>query len=174
MQIFLSHAAEDARIASALKHVIERCSFNRASVWFSSDTSPTGGVTPGGPWFDQLVARINDSVAFLALITPTSAANLWLHYEAGCAATKNVPIVPIVAGVSVNDVRLPLSLYNAHNVAQPDGLKTLLMKLYGAHGIQHDEGMLETPIQQAVREITSALETTASPAESDGNAEFFA
>src|SRR6185312_11028150 len=106
MQFFLSHAAEDVRIASVLKQLIERCSFNRASVWFSSDTSPTGGVTPGGPWFDQLVDRINTSAAFLALITPTSVANLWLHYEAGCAAIKKVPIVPIVAGVSVNDVRL--------------------------------------------------------------------
>lgn len=172
MQVFLSHATEDARIAGALKLLIERCSFQKASVWFSSDTSATGGVTPGGPWFDQLVARISDSAVFLALITPTSADNLWLHYEAGCAATKGVPIIPVAAGVSVNDVRLPLSLYNAYNVSQPDGLKTLLMKMYQAHGIQHDEAMLETPIQHTVREITAALDAaprSVSEGASDGD-----
>jgi hypothetical protein len=171
MQMFLSHAAEDARIATALKQLIERCSFNQASVWFSSDTSPTGGVTPGGPWFDQLLQRIDTSVAFLALITPTSVANLWLHYEAGCAATKKVPIVPLVAGVSINDVRLPLSLYNAHNVAQPEGLKTFVMRLYQAHEIQCDAAMLETPVQHAVREITSALDTMPSASAGDSDAE---
>lgn len=67
IKIFLSHAAEDARIATTLKQLIERCSFSQASVWFSSDTSPTGGVTPGGPWFDQLVAQINTSACFSLL-----------------------------------------------------------------------------------------------------------
>jgi hypothetical protein len=170
MQIFLSHAAEDARVAGSLKQLIERCSFNRMSVWFSSDVSPTGGVTPGGPWFDQLIDRINSSVAFLALITPSSATNLWLHYEAGCAAVRKLPILPLVAGVSVNEVRPPLSLYNAYNVAQPESLKTFVARLYEVNGVQHDDAMLETPIQQTVRDIASALESVANAeTENDGD-----
>jgi len=160
MQFFLSHAAEDARIAIVLRKLIEQCSLGQATVWFSSDTSTTGGVSPGSPWFDQLVSKIDTSVAFLALVTPTSASNLWLHYEAGCAATKKLPIVPVVAGLSVNDVRLPLSLFNAYNIAQPEALKTVLMRLFDAHGIRHEALMLETPIQHAVREITAALEAS--------------
>lgn len=104
-------------------------------------------------------------------MTPTSVSNLWLHYEAGCAATKGVAIVPIVAGISVNDVRPPLSLYNAYNVAQPEGLKAFLMRLYHQHGIQHDELMLEAPILNAVREITAAVGwlSEAGSSEQDGN-----
>ena len=164
-QFFLSHAAEDAPIAAVLRRLIERCSLGLATVWFSSDTAPTGGVAPGSPWFDQLVNKIDTSTAFLALITPTSAANLWLHYEAGCAAIKKLPIVPVVAGLSVNDVRMPLSLYNAYNLAQPETLKTFLMRLFDAHGIPHHPDMLETPIQNAVREINAALDaaTAGSP-----------
>lgn len=170
MQFFLSHAAEDARIAIVLRKLIEQCSLGQATVWFSSDTSTTGGVAPGSPWFDQLVSKIDTSVAFLALVTPTSVSNLWLHYEAGCAATKKLPIVPVVAGLSVNDVRLPLSLFNAYNIAQPEPLKTVLMRLFDAHGIRHDALMLETPIQHAVREITDALEASKEDgAPDDGN-----
>jgi TIR domain len=156
-QLFLSHAAEDARIASVLRALIERCSLGLATVWFSSDTAPAGGVIPGSPWFDQLVSKIDTSAAFLALVTPTSVSNLWMHYEAGCAAIKKLPIVPVVAGLSVNDVRLPLSLYNAYNLAQPETLKTFLMRLFDAHEIPHHPEMLETPIQNAVREINAAL-----------------
>jgi hypothetical protein len=159
MHIFLSHAAEDARVASALKQMIERCSFGRATVWFSSDTSPMGGVVPGGPWFDQLVERVNACSEFLALLTSVSVTNPWLHYEAGCAAMRKIPIVPIVAGISVTDVRPPLCLYNVYNVAQPEGLKTLAMRLYQMHSIPHDEAMLETPVQHAVQEINSALQS---------------
>lgn len=158
MQFFLSHAAEDAQIALVLRRLIEQCSLGQATVWFSSDTTTTGGVAPGSPWFDQLVSKIDTSVAFLALVTPTSVANLWQHYEAGCAAIKQLPIVPLVAGLSVNDVRLPLSLFNAYNIAQPEPLKTVLMRLFDAHGIRHDALMLETPVQHAVREINAALE----------------
>lgn len=157
-QFFLSHAAEDARLAGVLRRLIEQCSLGLATVWFSSDTAPTGGVAPGSPWFDQLVTKIDTSTAFLALVTPTSVANLWLHYEAGCAAIKNLPIVPVVAGLSVNDVRMPLSLYNAYNVAQPETLKTFLMRLFEAHGIPYHPDMLETPIQNTVREINAALD----------------
>jgi hypothetical protein len=159
MQLFLSHAAEDSQIASVLRELIERCSLGKATVWFSSDTSPTGGMTPGGPWFDQLVEKLNASTAFLALVTPSSSSNLWLHYEAGCAAMRRIPIVPLVAGRSVNDLRLPLALYNAHNVAQPSGLKTVLSRLYAANEIPCDAAMLETPIQRAVREITLILDS---------------
>lgn len=138
-------------------------------MWFSSDTSPTGGVTPGSPWFDQLVSRIEASEVFLALVTPTSIENLWLHYETGCAATKRIPIVPIVAGVSVSDVRLPLSLYNAYNISQPESLKTLLVRLFDAQKIRHDELMLETPVRNAVQQINSVLEENYSDQISDND-----
>jgi len=88
-----------------------------------------------------------------------SARNPWLHYEAGCAATKKIPIIPIVAGLSVTGVGQPLNLYNVQNVAQPEGLKQFLMRFYQAHDIQHDAMMLEAPIQQTIREITAALDS---------------
>lgn len=170
MQFFLSHAAEDSAIAAVLRRIVEQCSLRHATVWFSSDTSPTGGVAPGTPWFDQLVSKMDSSSAFLALVTPTSVENLWLHYEAGCAAAKGLPIIPLVAGLSVNDVRLPLSLYNAYNIAQPETLKSALTRLFVAHGISTDEQMLETPVQHAVREINGAIDELGSrPVDQEGN-----
>jgi hypothetical protein len=157
MQVFLSHTAEDARIAHVLQTLIENCSLGRASVWFSSDTSPTGGVTPGGPWFDELVRRLTDSQAFIALLTPQSVNNLWLHYEAGCAAIKGIPILPLAAGISVNDAKQPMTLFNLQNVSTPSALKEFIMRLYRAHDIPYNEQMLETPVQLATREITGAI-----------------
>lgn len=153
MQVFLSHDSEESAIAQIIRNTIEECALGEAKVWFSSDTSPHGGMSPGGPWFDQLLDRVSEANVFLALLTPRSVDNLWINYEAGCAATKRVPVVPVLAGLSATEVRLPLALYNAYNVAQPEGLKTLLIRLFEQYNIKHRPMLLETPSQIASREI---------------------
>jgi hypothetical protein len=154
-KIFLSHSAQDSNLAHVLKTVIEQCSLGTVTVWFSSDTSSRGGMIPGGPWFDQLSERLAESQLFIAILTPKSLDNLWLHYEAGCAAIQKVPILPVTIGASVNDVRLPMSLYNVHSIGQPADLTNLLKKIYAKLDVPHRDEMLELPAQRAALEMLS-------------------
>lgn len=156
MKVFLSHNVEDTALAHAVKALVERCSLGRVSVWFSSDSASAGGMVPGGPWFDQLVSRIDSSSVFVALLTPRSAKNLWLHYEMGCAAIRRLPIMSLAVGLSINEIGLPASLYNTYFVTKPSDLKDFLMKLYAIDDVPHDEAMLETPVQRAAEEILRA------------------
>lgn len=168
VQVFLSHAAEDAGIAHTIKKLVEQCSLGKATVWFSSDTSPSGGMVPGGPWFDQLFERLGGSNVFVALVTARSRNNLWMLYETGCAAVTKIAILPIVIGVAISDLPQPLSLYNAISASSPDGLKRTLMKLYQSNKIPFDEVMLETPVQTAARAIGEAdMSLMAMPKDAD-------
>lgn len=157
MQLFLSHASSDKAVALILRNLIEQCSIRRATVWYSSDTSTSGGISPGTPWFDQVLKNIESSAAFLALITPNSQNNLWVQYEAGFGAASKLPIIPLVAGLSANDIKPPLSFFNAYNIVQPDQLKSVLLHLFEHHNIPHEETLFDAPVKDAARRISQKI-----------------
>jgi hypothetical protein len=158
IQAFLSHDADDHKVGEVLKDLVSTCSFGRIRLWFSSDSKALAGVSPGGPWFDELKKNIDSSAVFFALLTPTSINNRWLHYEAGCAASQSKAIVPLIAGLPVSAVEPPMSLYNAYNIAQTDGLLRVLAWLLRLGGVDYREQMLELPVQNAVKRISQLVE----------------
>ena len=106
--MFISHAAEDGEIASALKDYLEAL-FLGVDVFVSSRDLGGGEV-----WMKSLQARLVKARAIVALATGVSRQNLWVHFEAGAgfAGEKTVPLC--ADGVSPSSGLLPpLSLLQA-------------------------------------------------------------
>lgn len=167
MRAFLSHSNEDTRIAHTLRRVIEDCSLGKASVWFSSDTSPTGGVDPGELWLGKLMDELSKSDACIALMTPQSVNSSWLYFEVGCALTRGIPVYPLAAGLSTKDLKAPIDRLQVKSASTPATLKEFVMRIYADHGIAHTDQMLEHPMQLAVQEISRATSEARASTERD-------
>jgi hypothetical protein len=142
MKLLISHATEDQQAASLLRELIERCSLKRIEIWFSSDQSGAGGMEIGVSWFPSLMKRFSDTDAIIALVTPNSVRSPWLYFECGILANKgSVSIIPTSLGMSIADIPLPLSAYQAYDLSTADSMHTFLNKLFQAAGVTFDSEM---------------------------------
>ncbi|OGW56090.1 MAG: hypothetical protein A2Y81_05505 [Nitrospirae bacterium RBG_13_43_8] len=76
-------------------------------------TSHPMSIEPGRPWFNEIVKAATSVDMILLLIGPDSIDYRWMLFEAGLSAAKEkCKIVPIIfGGVTVEDVKLPLTFY---------------------------------------------------------------
>src|SRR5689334_15402317 len=95
-KLFLSHDHRDKALAQVIARTLSRITLNQLEVWFSSDTSPSGGIPPGKMWFSEIKSQLDCSKALLALLTPNSLTRMgWLLFESGLAvANVNCDVVP--------------------------------------------------------------------------------
>ncbi len=116
LNILISHAYDERGLAEAWKKLIETVSIGVINVWFSSDTSATGGVEMGKPWVDDLYQRIVESDFILAIQTPASAGRPWIMWEcgAGSGASRERGIIPIVYSIGRGELANPLTIYQVY------------------------------------------------------------
>ncbi len=65
--IFISHAAEDAALARAIKTQLDNVFKKKVSIFVSSIT-----ISPGSDWFDKILGSLTENDAFIVLVTPYS------------------------------------------------------------------------------------------------------
>ena len=85
LPIFISHASEDAALASSLQSLIEAALRRRPSerlVFRSTDVSAIEG---GADWYEAIINALRQSRICLSLFTPTSVYKPWVIYESGGA-----------------------------------------------------------------------------------------
>jgi TIR domain-containing protein len=110
--VLISHSGKDEALASALIDLLRsalgllpnqiRCS------------SVDGYRLPAGVHSDtQLREEVNASRVLIGLITPNSLASPYVLFELGARWGAGETMVPLLAGVSPNELRGPLSGFNA-------------------------------------------------------------
>jgi hypothetical protein len=81
--IFISHAVDDADLASSLQRVLEMAFDPPVQIFRSSDAAAIEG---GADWYATILNELARSDVCLALLTPNSIyAKPWLPYETGGA-----------------------------------------------------------------------------------------
>jgi hypothetical protein len=103
MDVFISHAHENRRLAEAWQRLLRSVSGGRIDPWYSSDPRAEGGVGPGN-WRDKVRARIAAAEAMLILITPGSNQRPWLVWEGGFASGQAKTVVPITYFVQARSI----------------------------------------------------------------------
>lgn len=105
--VFISHAATDEALASALKDLIEAEFIGYFEAFVSSDSR---SLPAGTGWLDMINKNINDAEEFIVLLTPYSVQRQWVLFEAGAAFGKGVGFIPVCAkGLTVSHVGPPLN-----------------------------------------------------------------
>ena len=152
--LFLSHNHTDRRYASTLRDLLRSVSAGQLDLWFSSDNRPDAGLVPGD-WYMQLRERLQVSKTLIALISPASIDNRWVHFECGLADALNATVIPVCIGLhSLNDLPAPLNRYQSYQLSDYESLKVFVGKLFALHDLQFFEEVAGPSIQRAIADFS--------------------
>jgi TIR domain len=96
-KIFVSHGSQDLWLAGQIAKEVAEC----GATPFLDETN----IPKGSPNFKQVIrAEISVSRELIALFTPWSAMRSWVWIEMGAAWDREIPILAVFYGMTVNDL----------------------------------------------------------------------
>lgn len=130
--VFISHIAEEAEVAIALKDLVEPSFLGLIRIFVSSDGE---SVKLGQKWLDAVSAALKDCSAQIIIASPKSVVRPWVNFEAGSAWVRDVPVIPLChSGMTPGRLPIPLSLLQAANLGDVAGMKLVINVLAQALG----------------------------------------
>jgi len=98
-RVFLSWASQDSGVAERVHQVLEAAGFE---VFFSADYDADDSIAPGEDIEEEVAKRVEDSDAFVALVSNVSLARKWVQKELGFANTwrlnRQLPVFAMRVG----------------------------------------------------------------------------
>jgi hypothetical protein len=105
--VFISHIADEAPVADALKAYLKRCFGQAFRVFVSSDYE---SIATGEEWYRAITSGIMNADVVIVLLSRYSVDRRWINFESGLALGAGVKVLPLtIRGFSPGDVGLPLS-----------------------------------------------------------------
>jgi tetratricopeptide (TPR) repeat protein len=136
MDVLVSHAHDEGKLAGAWKELLESISAGSIRVWYSSDSGQGGGMPAGKEWRQHLYQRLEQSQFVIAIQTPASAGRPWVMWECGVASgvMRERGLIPVVYGMGKGDLASPLSAYEVYQGENPDQVRRVCDQLASAAG----------------------------------------
>lgn len=155
LKVMISHAHDEKTLAEAWKELLEQTTLGVVKVWFSSDTSATGGMTVGSEWRDQLYRQMAESNFIIAIQTPSSAGRPWIMWECGVASgiEKMRGIIPVVFAMGRGDLANPLTTYQIYAGDDAAQVREVCTRLAEAAGLQNNQQWLDIQIPRYLNAI---------------------
>jgi len=127
MSIFMSYISEEVNISKVLKKSIETAFGGKYKVFVSSEATD---LPPGAPWLKKIESAIADAKIIIVLCSPESIKHPWISFEAGAGWIKGKEVIPIChSGLKINELPLPLSIFQALDINQDDFVEKLFIAL---------------------------------------------
>jgi|GEM_PF-3679845 len=112
INIFISHAHEDKKLASLFGEVLKECSMGLIRTFWSSDLEFGSGIQYGDEWFNTIINKIEESDYVIALLTKNSYKKPWILFESGYAKSyKNKKVLGILLGLEFSELSGPFTLF---------------------------------------------------------------
>ena len=174
MEILVSHSSKDALLVKELKSLLEKASLDRIKAWHSSDDSAEGGIDMGDTWFSRLMKQLHSTDVVLALITPNSITSGWLYFESGIgAALKDTIVIPVIVGLRVEEVGMPLTGYQVYSLANTSTLTTFTKNILSIAGVPFVDDLHNGLIESSFSSIKKLEAELYASSEESQNADFF-
>jgi len=176
LRLFISHAHEDKLLADALQSLIAGVFPSGAAqtvrVDYSSDDAPRQGIGAGATWLEWIRDVVRADVC-VVILTADSVSAPWLTWEAGAVTGvamgptsvaggggRQATVIPLLFGISVDNVPAPLQQHQAVNGEQPRGILKLLFRLHELSNsiAQFSEESAESRVSRFIREIQDAMQ----------------
>lgn len=123
--IFVSHAVEDEDEAEMVREWLHRAFPGCAALLSAAYDS----IGPGDVWWAEMARVMGDTDAMIVCVTRQNAHRPWLLFDAGAAAGRNIPVIPLILdGSSLEILPTPLRRYEAV-FSTPRGSLELIMQL---------------------------------------------
>lgn len=126
-KIFISHIYEEKTLATTLKQWIESTFPDKVDVFVSSDEKD---LPPGTKWLDKISGALHEAQLMILLCSPTSLRRPWINFEAGCAWTKQIPLMPIChSGQTKSLLPSPISSFQGLELESEDSCPSLIQAI---------------------------------------------
>ena len=153
--VFISHIAEDAAVASALKALLIGSCGDDLRVFVASDYE---SIRSGADWHGDIVNALKGSAVVIVLVSSVAADRPWVNYEAGVGDGAGVQVVPVTCRqLSKGRLRPPLGRHHARSAEDAEDIAALLRDVAEYTG-------LETGRTDATDAIGRLIDTASEPA----------
>ena len=103
-RIFISYSHEEEDLAISVKDWIRKTISKPLDFFMSTD------ISPGKVWMETIRNELQICDAAILILSPRSVGRKWIHFEAGAAFVRQVPIIPVCCnGLQKSELTLPLS-----------------------------------------------------------------
>lgn len=121
--IFFCHSSKDKSLILPIKKKVEKATGNAVTFFMSSDGQ---SIPFGRNWVSKVEEGLEDAKIMFVFATPQSLSSAWIYFEAGYAYSKNIKVIPVGIGISVDDLKAPLSLLQGFNVESGESLNNII------------------------------------------------
>jgi hypothetical protein len=134
LQLYISHVSEEALFALLLKDFIESTFLGQVEAMLSCSS---GDSEADRKWLQGIDGALDSATLLLLLCSPRSIQQGWMHFEAGCAWMKNLPVLAIChSGLKSSELPPPLSVFeDPLDVQERDFMEELFGTLAASFGI---------------------------------------
>lgn len=124
--LFISHVSTETELAQYLKERFDKDFLGSLDVFVSSDQTT---IAAGTRWLAEVEKGLKNADLQIVLCSKESVGRPWVNFEAGAVWLSGVPVIPVChSGMTPGDLPVPLSMLEAIQVSDADGLR----KLYSA------------------------------------------
>ncbi|HVO84272.1 MAG TPA: hypothetical protein VMU60_07600 [Syntrophobacteria bacterium] len=134
MKLYISHVSEEALFALLLKDFIESTFLGQVEATLSCSSADSAADRK---WLQGIDGALDSAKLLLLLCSPWSIQHGWMHFEAGCAWMKNLPVLVVChSGLKKSELPSPLSVFEEPlDVQERDFMETLFGTLAASFGI---------------------------------------
>ncbi len=121
--IFFSHSSADKDTILPIKEKLCSITANVLDVFMSSDGQ---SIPFGNNWIHKIEEGLNKAQVMFVFVTPISVNSAWIYFEAGFAYSKNIEVIPVGIGISIGQLKPPLSLLQGFDITSTDSLNNFI------------------------------------------------
>lgn len=121
--IFFSHSSKDKDTILPIKEKLCSITANVLDVFMSSDGQ---SIPFGNNWIHKIEEGLNKAQVMFVFVTPISVNSSWIYFEAGFAYSKNIEVIPVGIGISIGQLKPPLSLLQGFDITSTDSLNNFI------------------------------------------------
>jgi len=121
--VFFSHSSKDKDLILPIRNTLVDETGKCIEVFMSSDGE---SIPFGRNWIHRIEAGLEKSQIMFVFVTPNSINTAWIYFEAGFAYSKGIRVIPVGIGVSVGQLKPPLSLLQGFDILSRDSLNNII------------------------------------------------
>lgn len=121
--VFFSHSSKDRNMILPIKNKVCHATGNCVEIFMSSDGE---SIPFGRNWIHKIEDGLKSASIMFVFVTPNSVNTAWIYFEAGYAYSKGIKVIPVGIGVSIGQLKPPLSLLQGFDILSKDSLNNFI------------------------------------------------
>jgi len=157
-KVFISHVSNETQLAQILKRHLAKDFLNFFDIFVSSDGKT---IKAGSKWLEKLGQALEEAQIEIILCSKESVGQPWVNFEAGAGWIRGIQVIPIChSGLKPDELPVPLSMLQAVNANQSNGLQSLYEAIAETYGMQAPMADFEA-IAAEIRELENKYKQAA-------------